>query len=216
MRDREILRRVPPELQALLSKTQNELAKERKYKSMLYPITIEELERVDTSEFYVVVGTSENHVCTKWALDGDEQAFLTLYVEFSTFVEEGELTKQNSDSFPTTMITEGIDEALELAEYFTRYAFDKQTTNDASIDYVLITMDEEKVNEESEVNLFYPIVDLYFIAALRCRKVHIDAKTYAMRCVMESYEQMRTLLLPDELDFNLAYEISRAKYELKE
>lgn len=104
VRDEEIFAHIPPRLQAVLSKTQKELADEKKYRSILYPIGVEELEKVDVKQFYVVVGNAENHVCTKWSLYYDVDDYLqTLAVEFSVRIRNGQIEEE---------FTEGTDTGL--------------------------------------------------------------------------------------------------------
>jgi hypothetical protein len=61
----EIARRLPLREQARLSKKNKEIADRRKYESITYAITIEEIERYDDRSIIVVAGTPEKFVRTR-------------------------------------------------------------------------------------------------------------------------------------------------------
>ena len=211
VRDQEIFGQISPRLQALLSKTQNEIAKERKYRAMLTSITVDELEEQDIVQFYVVAGDRENHVCTKWLMrEYGKSHSIELYVDWSMRAQDGAIVDKFFNYTGTHLATESLEEALEQAEMLTAQAHLQGVLNDANFDYIS-AFDFE--GEFESAAIFYPITDVYQIAVSRCIKHHLDPKEYASRFAIDYHLEMEKYLLPEEFDYELDYEINSAQGE---
>jgi hypothetical protein len=211
MEDKEIIGRLPPRIQALLSKTHKAIADERKYKSILYPITDEEIENVYVREFYVLAGTQDNHVVTKWSLETHINNFSRLNVESSHRVADG-VTREFGDGTLTEFAVKNIFEAFELCELFTGLAYEVETLNDSNFDYINVVMRKMELKEDTQTRILFSIKDLYIVYALRCRDVYLNEEEYVLKVINDYWEEFNSFV--PELVIDPEEEISEAKYLL--
>jgi len=204
----EVCQWLPPSLEAQLSRRHRDLADQRKYNSIQYPITVEELDKLNVREFYTVSGSTENHVFTTWMTRPGEDNELNLRVINSLRVRDRIITDSHSEylSLRIEGIRDYIGDAVKLCKSFNLMAYHSGTINDRNFVYELLSPRDEVLVETS---VFFLLGRVYQIYSLRCRDVHLDEEVYAEKLTLDYFNEMKRTV--PEYETNFEASISRSR-----